>query len=139
MASTSSTMACLLGPQLLKKPLDGYCSRIVFNNDSNVFQPTYLYKQFCDYDESSFNQSSFNATIENGVCGEKCLQSSNCHPFFAELELAEKNMVPGTGKGNWTKNLKSSYMNKGEMVTAKGYNSTAYDLLNVSMNHILGR
>ena len=70
------------------------------------------------------------STKKDGKCGDKCL--SGCHPFF-KLELKPKNAVPGTGKANWKANLKSTYMEVGEMVVAKGgYDTSAYDLLDVS-------
>ena len=41
------SQVCLLGPQLLKRPQDGFCNKTMFNTTDNTYQPTWLYEQFC--------------------------------------------------------------------------------------------
>ena len=55
--------------------------------------------------------------------------TTQCHPFFKELDLQWSRSIPGTLKGNWRRNLGSGYMAKGEFVRAKGYDKNDYILL----------
>ena len=152
--STSSTAVCLLGPQLLQRPADGRCSKYFFNESSESFQPTWLYTQFCEMDKYPNIDGIYQVTdtqtpiwinwkyIGNGtVCiSLKGFNSSvqdqsvlkNCHPFFKQLDVLEKNAVPGTGKGNYSRNLESTFMRKDDYIRARGHPPNDYILLSVS-------
>ena len=157
--STSSTAVCLLGPQLLQRPVDGRCSKYFFNESSESFQPTWLYTQFCEMDKYPNIDGIYQVTgpqilkrfLETGsasevigkwsVCGSfKGFNSSvqdqsvlkSCHPFFKQLDVLEKNAVPGTGKGNYSRNLESTFMRKDDYIRARGHPPNDYILLSVS-------
>ena len=55
-----------------------------------------------------------------------------CHPFFKQLDVLEKNAVPGTGKGNYSRNLESTFMRKDDYIRARGHPPNDYILLSVS-------
>ena len=97
------------------------------DENTNTYQPTWLYKQFCNVSVYEKDENNIFTGFHEAVNDKNF--TKQCHPFFRQLDLAWSNTIPGTLKGNWKRNLGSGYMKKGDFVRAKGYNKNDYILL----------
>ena len=74
---------CLLGPQLLKQPPDGVCNRTYYDESSELYRPSWLYKQFC---KNVSDDGAFSKLVKQN--DDSYLDG--CHSFFRSLTLTSR-------------------------------------------------